>query len=71
MKYIGCHLSAAGGNLAMVRTAQSIGANTFAFLPGIPGDPKQRRKTLPTAQQRWLPYRKVPLARWLPTVPIP
>ena len=31
MLSIGCHLSAGDGNLQMVRTAQSIGANTFAF----------------------------------------
>ena len=31
MNYIGCHLSASAGYLAMVKTAESIGANTFAF----------------------------------------
>ena len=31
MRYLGCHLSASNGNLTMVRTAQTIGANTFAF----------------------------------------
>lgn len=36
MRYIGCHLSASDGNLAMVRTAQSIGANTFAFFTRNP-----------------------------------
>lgn len=36
MLYIGCHLSASGGNLEMVRTAQSIGANTFAFFTRNP-----------------------------------
>ena len=30
MLYLGCHLSASGGNLAMVETARQIGANTFA-----------------------------------------
>ena len=36
MIYVGCHLSASAGNLEMVRTAQSIGANTFAFFTRNP-----------------------------------
>ncbi len=36
MLYVGCHLSASGGNLAMVKTAESIGANTFAFFTRNP-----------------------------------
>ncbi len=36
MRYLGCHLSATGGNLNMVRVAQSIGANTFAFFTRNP-----------------------------------
>ena len=36
MLYLGCHLSASEGNLGMVRTAQSIGANTFAFFTRNP-----------------------------------
>lgn len=36
MLYLGCHLSAAGGNMAMIATAQSIGANTFAFFTRNP-----------------------------------
>ena len=36
MRYLGCHLSASGGNLAMVNTARSIGANTFAFFTRNP-----------------------------------
>lgn len=36
MLYLGCHLSASGGNMAMVNTAQSIGANTFAFFTRNP-----------------------------------
>ena len=36
MHYIGCHLSASGGNQAMVRTALEIGANTFAFFTRNP-----------------------------------
>jgi len=34
--YLGCHLSASEGNLGMVRTAQSIGGNTFAFFTRNP-----------------------------------
>ena len=36
MLYVGCHLSASGGNYEMVKTAQSIGANTFAFFTRNP-----------------------------------
>ncbi len=36
MLYIGCHLSASDGNVAMVETARSIGANTFAFFTRNP-----------------------------------
>lgn len=36
MLTIGCHLSSTKGNLAMVNTAQKIGANTFAFFTRNP-----------------------------------
>ena len=36
MLYLGCHLSASDGNYAMVETALSIGANTFAFFTRNP-----------------------------------
>ena len=36
MIYAGCHLSNSAGNLAMVETARSIGANTFAFFTRNP-----------------------------------
>jgi len=36
MLYAGCHLSNSAGNLAMVETAVSIGANTFAFFTRNP-----------------------------------
>ena len=36
MIYAGCHLSNAAGNTAMVETARSIGANTFAFFTRNP-----------------------------------
>ncbi len=42
MGYFGCHLSASGGNLAMVKTAQSIGANTFAFFTRNPRGSKAK-----------------------------
>lgn len=42
MRYIGCHLSASDGNLAMVRTAQSIGANSFAFFTRNPRGSKAK-----------------------------
>lgn len=42
MRYIGCHLSASDGNLAMVRTAESIGANTFAFFTRNPRGSKAK-----------------------------
>jgi len=44
MLYLGCHLSAAAGNLAMVRTAQSIGANTFAFFTRNPRGSKAKKE---------------------------
>ena len=42
MRYLGCHLSASDGNLAMVRTAQSIDANTFAFFTRNPRGSKAK-----------------------------
>ncbi len=36
MIYAGCHLTSSAGNLAMVETALSIGANTFAFFTRNP-----------------------------------
>ena len=36
MAYFGCHLSASGGNRAMVQTALAIGADTFAFFTRNP-----------------------------------
>ena len=44
MRYIGCHLSASNGNLAMVKTAQTIGANTFAFFTRNPRGSKARKE---------------------------
>lgn len=42
MLYLGCHLSSSGGNLAMVRTACDIGANTFAFFTRNPRGSKAK-----------------------------
>ena len=39
---IGCHLSASSGNLAMVKTAEKIGANTFAFFTRNPRGSKAK-----------------------------
>ena len=36
MLYLGCHLSASGGNCAMVQTALDLNANTFAFFTRNP-----------------------------------
>ena len=42
MGYFGCHLSASAGNAAMVKTALSIGANTFAFFTRNPRGSKAK-----------------------------
>lgn len=42
MLYIGCHLSSTKGNLEMVKTAQKIGANTFAFFTRNPRGSKAK-----------------------------
>ena len=44
MGYFGCHLSAGGGNAAMVKTALSIGANTFAFFTRNPRGSKAKKE---------------------------
>lgn len=44
MLYAGCHLSASDGYLAMVRTAESIGANTFAFFTRNPRGSKAKKE---------------------------
>lgn len=36
MLYLGCHLSSGKGNCEMVKTAQTLGANTFAFFTRNP-----------------------------------
>ena len=42
MGYYGCHLSSTGGNVAMVKTALSIGANSFAFFTRNPRGSKAK-----------------------------
>ena len=42
MIYAGCHLSASKGNVDMVKTALSIGANTFAFFTRNPRGSKAK-----------------------------
>lgn len=42
MRYIGCHLSASDGFAAMVETARSIDANTFAFFTRNPRGSKAK-----------------------------
>ena len=44
MGYFGCHLSATAGNAAMVKTALSIGANTFAFFTRNPRGSKAKQE---------------------------
>ena len=44
MGCFGCHLSASGGNLAMVNTALDIGANTFAFFTRNPRGSKAKKE---------------------------
>lgn len=44
MHYIGCHLSASDGYVAMVETARSIGANTFAFFTRNPRGSKAKKE---------------------------
>lgn len=44
MLYVGCHLSASGGNMEMIKTAQSIGANTFAFFTRNPRGSQARKE---------------------------
>lgn len=44
MRYLGCHLSSSGGNVAMIHTAQEIGANTFAFFTRNPRGSKAKKE---------------------------
>ena len=42
--YFGCHLSASAGSAAMVKTAASIGANTFAFFTRNPRGSRAKKE---------------------------
>ena len=44
MGYFGCHLSASGGYMAMIKTALEIGANTFAFFTRNPRGSKAKQE---------------------------
>ncbi len=48
---LGCHLSSTGGSAAMVRTAVSIGANTFAFFTRNPRGSKAKKENPEDARQ--------------------
>lgn len=69
MSYFGCHLSASKGYVAMINTARSIDANTFAFLPGIPEAVNPSRKILKMKRELLPCWQKKALALWLPTEP--
>ena len=51
MVYIGCHLSASDGNLAMVHAAKEIGANTFAFFTRNPRGSRAKKMDIADAQK--------------------
>lgn len=44
MLYLGCHLSASGGYEAMVKTARTLDANTFAFFTRNPRGSKAKQE---------------------------
>ena len=59
MLHIGCHLSASNGYMAMVETARSIGADTFAYFTRNPrgssarrDDPKDIEKAINALQEQ-------------------
>ena len=49
--YLGCHLSASAGYAAMVETAASIGANTFAFFTRNPRGSRARQEDAEDARR--------------------
>ena len=51
MLYVGCHLSASAGYTAMVKTAQSIDANTFAFFTRNPRGSKAKQENPSDAEK--------------------
>ena len=51
MGFFGRHLSASGGNTAMLKTALSIGANTFAFFTRNPRGSKAKKEDAADAEK--------------------
>ena len=51
MLYLGCHLSASNGNYAMVQTARTLDANTFAFFTRNPRGSKAKKEDPVDAQK--------------------
>lgn len=69
--YLGCHLSAASGYAAMVETARSIGADTFAFFTRNPRGSRARQEDSADAQRAAGLLTQGALAPWLPMGPTP
>ena len=53
MCYFGCHLSATGGYAAMVKTALSMDADTFAFFTRNPRGSKAKQENPADAEKRF------------------
>ena len=70
MLYVGCHLSASAGHLAMVETAQNIGANTFAFFTRNPRGSKAKPEDPVDCARAVALLQEYRLESWLPTVHI-
>ncbi len=51
MLFVGCHLSASNGNVAMVHTALSLGANTFAFFTRNPRGSQAKKLDIANCEQ--------------------
>ena len=51
MLYIGCHLSASNGNVAMIETAKELNANTFAFFTRNPRGSKAKELDIADCQK--------------------
>jgi deoxyribonuclease-4 len=53
MCYFGCHLSTTGGYVATVKTALSLGADTFASFTRNPRGSKAKESTPPMPGGPW------------------
>ena len=71
MHYIGCHLSASGGNVAMIRTALDIGANTFAFFTRNPRGSKAKAEDPADCARAVELLKEESFGPLWPTAPIP